>query len=297
MTITLPSSTGFTSTTANIGRMTNKGHELSLILRPIKDLIKGLSWDINLLYSQNRNNVVKITDEIDELTIGGLGNMTLVAKEGMPFGTFKATDYTRNDAGQIIVDGSGYPISNTTQDYFGSYQPDYLASIGTSIGYKGFSFSGLLDIKQGGTFYSWTKDQGTFNGTGINTVEFGREPFVYPNSVTESGEANTTEITAQGLFTTRGVIPSSYYLVDASYIKLRELTLNYALPKSIVSKIKMTSANLGIFANNIKFWLPAENTFADPEVNGANQTGNYIGIETSQVPPSRSLGFKLGFTF
>lgn len=295
--ISLPSSTGFTSTTANIGKMTNKGHEVSVILSPIKDLVKGLSWDINLMYAKNVNEVVKITDEIDELTVGGSNRgITTVAKVGYPFGTFKGVDELRNAQGQTIVDSDGYPALTPEDQYYGSYQPDWTGSVGTSIGYKGLSLSALLDIKQGGQFFSWTKFQGSFNGTTLNTVEFGREPYIIPNSVTETGEANTTEITAQNFYTDYSPAPS-IYLIDASYIKLREIALNYALPKSLLSKAKFKTATLSVFANNVKFWLPAQNTFADPEVNGPDQTGNAVGIETTQVPPARSLGVKLGFTF
>ncbi|WP_341228034.1 SusC/RagA family TonB-linked outer membrane protein [uncultured Arcticibacterium sp.] len=297
--VSLPASSGFTSTTSNIGEMTNKGHEVSLTLRPIQGLVQGLNWDINLNYSKNESNVVKITDEIDELTIGGLGDMSLVAKEGQPFGAYKVIDFRRDSQGRVIVDATGLPLSTSEQVFAGSYQPDFMASVGTRIGYKGFSLSGLLDIKQGGKFYSWTKDQSTFNGTNLSTLEFDRGvPFVFPNSVTEEGEVNTIEIAdSETYFTTGGAVPASENLLDASYVKLRELALNYAIPSKVLDKLNISNANIGLFANNVKFWLPSDNTYADPEVNGAGQTGNYVGIETSQVPPSKSYGVKIGFTF
>lgn len=297
VTINLPASTGFSTTTANIGQMTNKGHEVSLILKPIKGLVNGLNWDINLLYAKNKNNVVKITDDITELTVGGSNRgITTVAKEGYPFGTFKGLTEVVNSSGQTVVGATGFPVLTDSDQYLGSYQPDYTASVGTTIGYKGLSLNALLDIRQGGTFFSWTKFYTGFNGTGMHTVEYGREPFVYPNSVTESGEANTTEITAQDFYTNYDPAPA-HYLVDASFIKLREIGLNYAIPAKILSKAKIKTATLGVYANNVKFWLPADNTYADPEVNGPSLTGNAVGIETTQIPPAQSLGFKLGLTF
>ena len=86
-------------------------------------------------------------------------------------------------------------------------------------------------------------------------------------------------------------------LLDASFIKLRELTLGYAFPKSFVKKIKLSQLNIDLFANNLKFWLPKENTYADPEINGPALTGNATGVETTQTPPSRSFGIKLGIVF
>lgn len=297
VTINLPSSSGFTSTTANIGKMTNKGHEVSLNLRPIKDLVKGLTWDINLLYARNRNNVVKITDDIDELVVGVSNRgVSTVAKVGYPFGTFKSLVEQTNAAGQVIVGSDGFPVYTESEQYLRSYQPDYTGSVGTTIGYKGISVNALLDIKQGGQFFSWTKFYGSFNGTTTNTATFNREPFVVPNSVTEDGAANTIEVTEQDYYTNYDPV-GAHYLIDASFVKLREIGLNYTIPAKILSKAKLKTGTFGIYANNVKFWLPSENTYADPEVNGPSLNGNATGIETTQTPPAQSLGFKLGLTF
>jgi TonB-linked SusC/RagA family outer membrane protein len=298
--VNLPNSTGYTNTTANIGEMTNKGHELALTIKPIDGLVRGLTWDINLLYAKNDNKVTKVTDDIDELTLGGIRGMNAVAKEGLPFGTWKGLEPLTNDAGQVIVGATGFPEATVDEQYFDSYQPDYTAGLGTEIGYKGLSFNILFDVKQGGSFYSSTQFYTEFNGTALHTAEFDRLPFVVPNSVIENADGsfspNTIEVNEQDYFTNYDPLPSTY-LVDASYVKLRELGLSYRLPSSLLNKSPFKSAKISLFAKNLKFWLPAENTYGDPEVNGPGLTGNYIGVETTQTPPSKSFGVNLGFTF
>jgi hypothetical protein len=283
--------------------MTNKGHELTLNLKPIYGLVKGFDWDLFATYSKNVNEVVKITDEIDELVVGGpyTPGVSLVAKEGLPFGTYKAQAPLTNDAGQVVVDANtGFPLYTDDEQYLGSYQPDYLASLGSSFSYKGIGLNVLFDVKQGGSFVSQTQFFTEFNGTNANTAEYDREAYVFPNAVYEAEDGsfvpNDIEITEQDYFTNYDPAGSTY-IVDASYIKLRELGLSYEVGKKLLKKLPVSAARIALYARNVKFWLPEENIYADPEVNGPGLTGNANGVETSQTPPARSIGVSLNLTF
>jgi hypothetical protein len=83
---------------------------------------------------------------------------------------------------------------------------------------------------------------------------------------------------------------------DASFVKLREVTLGYELPKSLVNKISLQNVSVRFFAKNLKFWLPDENSYGDPEVNGPGGPTNIQNVESSQTPPSRSYGINLNIT-
>ncbi len=303
--IDLPSSSGYRRTTANVGEMTNKGHEIKLNLRPIQGLVKDLSWDLDLIYSENKNEVVKISKDSKELTIGGPytnSAVSLVAREGLPFGTFKSTVPTITADGKLLVDAQGMPVLTAEEELLGAYQPDFSASIGTLIRYKGFSVNALVDIRQGGKFFSITKNQTEFNGTALSTLVGNREAFVIPNSVVLNSDGsysdNTTEITAQELYAISGTAyGGSSLLIDASFVKLRELGLTYTFPKHMIQNSVVSNLSLSVFGSNLKFWLPSENTYADPEINGADLNGNAVGVETTQTPPSRSYGVRLNATF
>jgi hypothetical protein len=282
--------------------MTNKGHELGLRFTPI--LTTDFSWNVFGTYAKNINKVVKITDAQDELVVGGPytnGSISIVAKEGLPYGTFRSTVPEMVD-GKMLVDDAGLPVLTSDEKYLGSYQPKFLASFGTNFTYKGFRLGGLLDIKSGGTFLSITKNQSEFNGTALSTLEGNREPFVIPNSVVQLEDGtyapNTTEVTAQALYAVSDVLyGGNSLLIDASYVKLRELTFGYSFPKSMIAKTPISQLNIDLFASNLKFWLPEGNTYADPEINGPSLTGNATGVETTQTPPARSFGVKLGIVF
>ncbi|HEY5688234.1 MAG TPA: SusC/RagA family TonB-linked outer membrane protein [Yeosuana sp.] len=305
VTINLPRSTGYTLTTSNIGKMTNKGHELTLSLKPLNGVIEGLDFELFGTYSKNENKVIKISDDIDELTTGQFGfaggtTISLVAKEGLPFGTFKGNDYKYNAQGQVIVDpNTGYPVY-ADDDYLGNFQPDYLMSFGANAQYKGFGFRVLLDMKQGGYFASQTSYNSHFNGTAVNTTRFNREPFIYPNSVVDNGDGtfseNTGIITEEQYWTDYDA-PVTDHLIDASYLKLREVELSYTFSKKILKDLFITNARIALFGKNLKYWLPDGNKYADPEVNGPALAGNAQGIETTQTPSSSSLGLNIQLSF
>ncbi|MCB9309742.1 MAG: SusC/RagA family TonB-linked outer membrane protein [Lewinellaceae bacterium] len=300
--VSLPASSGFGFYPANIGKMTNKGHEL--VLRTIPVLTSKFKWNVDATWSKNVNKVINISDTQDELVVGGPftnGSISVVAAKNLPYGTFKSTVPVMHD-GKMVVDGNGFPVLTDEEQYLGSYQPDFLASLSSGLSYQNFRISGLLDIRKGGKFLSITKNQTEFNGTALTTLQGNREPFVIPNSVVQledgSYVANETAVTAQELYAVSDVLfGGNSLLIDASYVKLRELTLGYSFPKKSLSKTPFSTLNLDVYATNLKFWLPAENTYADPEINGPSLTGNATGIETTQTPPSRSYGIKLGIVF
>jgi TonB-linked SusC/RagA family outer membrane protein len=300
--VSLPRSSGFTTTASNIGLMTNKGHELTLSVKPIYGVVDGLDVELFGSWAKNVNEVVKVADDISELSFGTYTpGVTVVAKEGEPFGTYKSLAPLTNQDGQVIVDpNTGYPLYTEQEVYLGSYQPDFIASFGMSAKFKGIGFNILFDMKQGGNFGSQTKFFTEFNGTSEHTAIYNRESFIYPNSVIENDDGtyseNTIEITEQDLFTNYDPAASTY-IIDASFLKLREIGLSYDLPRNLMGKIPFSSARISLFAKNLKFWLPGENTFADPEVNGPALTGNAQGIETSQTPTSKSFGVNLQLTF
>src|SRR5690606_30182650 len=158
----------------------------------------------------------------------------------------------------------------------------------------------LFDMKEGGKFASQSKYNGEFNGTNVNTTIYNREPFIFPNSVVDNGDGtfseNTVAITEQAYYTNYDA-PVSTQLIDASYLKLREVELSYTFPKKMLDNIFITNARLAIYGKNLWYWLPDENKYADPEVHGPALTGNAQGIETTQTPSSRSFGINVQLSF
>ncbi len=301
----IPWSSGFAFIPLNIGRMVNKGHELALRLHVVKT--KMFDWKLYGSWSKNINEVKEIikndvsTDELNIITnfihFAGHGTLNLVAAEGQPFGTFKGTTYELDPQGRIVVDPLGNPKQSATASYLGSYQPDFMASLGTEFTInRRLTIRALLDGKKGGVFYSGTKLSTENNGTALTTLIGDRLPFVVPNSVQEDGSGgfttNTTETNSYNYFRNQA---AGELLLDASYLKLRELAVSYNIPTGKLGAFK--SITVGVYAKNLKYWVAKENTFADPEVGGVGAASDAVGLETTTTPSAKSFGaeFRLNF--
>jgi TonB-linked SusC/RagA family outer membrane protein len=300
----LPRSSGYNSTPVNIGEMENKGHEVNMTVVPV-NLDNGFKWTLNLAWSKNMNKVLYISDDADQFTIFDTGrDVSQRAVVGQPFGIWYGNAQLFTDDGRPIVNAQGNRAYSADITPLGNVQPDWRGSIVNTFTYKGITLSALLDIKQGGTMFSTTKFYTEFNGTATTTTLNDRQNFVIPNSVIEDVDAegnplgtyseNTTPIDVYSYFNDQN---GSEHLIDASYVKLREISLGYQLPRSIASKVRMQNVRINFFVKNPKFWLPSDNTFGDPEVTGpSGPTSNAQGLESSQVPTQKSYGINLNIT-
>ena len=295
--VELPASSGYRFTTNNIGKMSNKGHELLATVYAIKN-IKNINWKFNFSFTKNVNKVIKVSDQSPEISLN-TGGVQVVAKEGLPFGTFKALDYVRDPNGNIVVNAQGVPLAAVDYSYFGSAQEKYRMGVGSNFSWKGLSFGVQFEIKEGGQFYSGTKSAADFNGTSLTSLVNDRQPYVVPGSVVDNGDGtystNTNPIL--NLYNMVGSYPESQDLIDASYVKLKEATISYTLDKKFFKNIPINSISIGLVGRNLKYWLPKENVFADPESNSFGQNGNIQGLEFSQTPTTRNFGFDLKIQF
>jgi TonB-linked SusC/RagA family outer membrane protein len=297
----LPASSGYTTQVVNIGKMRNVTNEMLARVSVLKNT-KGIDWDIRFQFSKTNNVVLKANTDTNEVNIGTYISPGLVAVEGQPFGTFKVTDYLRSPDGSIIVDGQGLPQVGTSPVYAGSFLPKYTMGWGTTFSYKGLSFDIQFDMKQGGVFWSGTKDQLEFNGTTLSSLVNNREPYVIPNSVVANLDGtfseNTTPVTnLANMFGAVASPPDITHIVDASYIKLREASISYTFDKKFFKNVPISAISIGVVGRNLKFWLPSENVYADPESNAYGQIGNEQGVEQSNTPAVRSVGFDFRIKF
>jgi TonB-linked SusC/RagA family outer membrane protein len=294
----IATSTGFGTRITNGGLVENNGVELSVRGIPVRSK-SGFTWELYGTYTRNRNKVSEL--DVEQISLGGLGSMTVVAANGLPYGTFYTTDNQRDDQGRTIVSAiTGLPLITPTAVYLGSYNPDYQASLGTNLTYKGWSLGLLFDTKQGGKFFSRTKDILDFVGAAAETVTFDRGGGdVFPNSVYLDAGGKyivNTSVTfdPQTYFT--NTIPSGQHILDASYIKLREANLTYSFPKSMMDRTPFGNASIGLFGNNLWIKTAKENRYVDPEVNSAG-SGNLQGFDFTAQPSVRNYGVNLKITF
>lgn len=298
LSIPIPNSTGYGFSVINAGEVQNSGVELSLRGTVVKTT--DVTWELFGTYTKNNNKVVSLLPGVDQLSIGGVGGMTIVAAVGKPYGEFYGVTDATDAQGRTIVNAStGLPVASKTAQYLGSYNPNYQASFGTSVRYKQLGLSVLFDTKQGGKFYSRTKDITGFVGTSAETGG-NRFGVIFPNSVYLDANGNSVVNTSVGynkqdLYAGTGVNPGKDVL-DASYVKLRSASISYQFTKDQLRRSPFGALSIGLYGNNLFIWTAKENKYVDPEINSAG-AGNSQGFDFSAQPSVRNYGVNLKVSF
>lgn len=295
--VPIATSSGFTAKYINTGLIANNGIELALRVTVVRT--SDVKWELYGTYTRNKNEVKEIFAGTDQIVLGGLSGMSIAAAVGKPYGTFYTTGHEYTADGKIIVDSAtGIPTVSTTAQYYRSYLPDYQASLGTTLGYKGFNLNILFDTKQGGMFYSRTRDVSGFVGTSKETED--RDEKVWENSVYKGADGqyhtNTTKYSPYVYFTSAGLRPEAENLVNATYVKLREASISYTFPAKWFKKMFIGGASASLYGNNLLIWTPPSNQYVDPEINSSG-AGNAQGFDFSAQPSLRRYGINLKFTF
>lgn len=305
--VALPASTGFTTQAMNLGNITNKGIELLVTGTPIKTT--NFKWNIGFNFSKNNNLLVELAEGLDQVSLGGLSTVAFVARPGHPLGLIEGIVPLTDEDGHIVVDAKGIPIAADEKEIYGDAQYDYMFGVTNSFQYKKLSCSFLIDVRQGGLMYSRTADMQYFAGTAPQTLYNDRQPFIVPNSVVQDGlkpngdpnyVENTTPITNQTLYTywgNGGTLLDRTFVIDKSFVKLREVVLSYALPEKWFTKTPFTNATLSIIGRNLLLFTPEDQTFVDPEVTTFGNDLNADYGEFSAAPTTRSFGGSLKFSF
>jgi hypothetical protein len=184
----------------------------------------------------------------------------------------------------------------------------YTLGINTTLRYREFSLNFVFDIRQGGLMYSRTKSINYFTGNAKQTLYNDRHTFIVPNSVNKVTDAkgnvtyveNTTPISQADIddyFNAGGEEMGSAWLIPKSFVKLRNVSLSWNLPKPWLERTFLTGVRLTLFGTNLLCWTPSGNSFIDPESTsfGNDLQGNYG--EYSANPSSRNFGFNVQVKF
>lgn len=285
----------------NIGELQGKGFELTLGGQMVQ--VGDFSWDLSLNYTTNETIVKEIKEGLNEIALRTTGQWGIYAVKDLPFPQIKANTYETDPQGRIVVDAtSGAPQTLTELQNLGKTTPDYILGMNTALKFKGFALSTTIDYRTGHVFYAQGSDAMEFTGRSMESVSANRQDFVIPNSVIKVGDsyvANTNIPVAggrQSYWTDVFNAVKGNYVRDATAFKIRELALNYSLPKAILNQTPLQKVTVGFIARNLYTLLPAENAFSDPEFNNTND--NSVGVGGYfQSPPTRSFGVNINIEF
>jgi len=317
--VAVTGATGYTGKWVNSGEVQNKGIEASIFATPIET--QDFRWTINVNFTRNRNEVISLygegSSEIKNYPLATLqGGVSLNAAVGEPYGVIRGKDFIYTN-GERTVNSAGYYMATTASNIIiGDPNPDWLGGIYNTLSYKGLSLGFLIDIRHGGEV--WSLDQWYGEATGLYPSSAGvnekgvakRLPVaegggILLPGVTEGGAINTTygeNLDGDGQlpfgYAANGYsgAPHKWYAYDASYVKLREASITYSFPQSVLASLKAFKAiDLSLIGRNL--WIIDKNMeFSDPEesLSSGNTNGGY---QSGAYPMVRSYGFNVKLTF
>ena len=293
--IGVTAATSVTSVWDNIADMQNTGIELQLGGTVIKK--DDFTFDLDVNFAKNDNKVTSL-GVLDSYDLGGQWGISLQAIPGQPYGSLVGRDFERTTDGQVIYE-NGLPLIDETQRVIGNIAPDWTGGASFAFRYKAFSLSTLIDAKIGGDVHSMTYAWGRYAGTLSETL-VGRETGLVGNGVMADGNggyvANNVVVGAKSFnqASYSNSIESSA-IFDASYIKLRQVSIGYNLPQRFLDKSIIQSLKFSIVGRNLAI-LHKNAPHIDPETGFSSENGEQ-GQEFGQYPSSRNMGFNINLKF
>ena len=306
--------TGFSSYITNAGEIQNSGFEFILGGTPITS--NDFSWNISANLSINNNEIKSIKEGIDEIVVGsqyGYAGSTVTMKllEGEAYGNIFGSSYQRLGADPdniflerslpIIIGTNGFPVRTGTQLILGNAVPKWIGGIRNDFTYKDFELSFLIDFRAG--LEQYNQYANFLSAFGKNEFTEAREDFRVFEGVLADGSTNTKEVWlgqgegpdgvdyGAGYWRNYYRTTSENFVSDASFIKLRNITLGYNLNPDLLERTPFRTARVSVAANNIILYTPWDGF--DPESFSAGAGGNAIGFTGLGYPGVQSFFFNL----
>lgn len=299
-------STGYRTAILNVGQLRNRGIELLFRATPVKR--KNFTWNSTFTFSMNDNKVVALGDGSGGaqgppilLATAKSGEAIIQLEEGKRYGGIYGYKFVRDNQGRIVYDSRGYPTYTTKNEYLGNGVFDKIFGFSNTFIYKNFSLYALIDAKFGASIYSETNSIAYANGRHMATL-VGREDGLIGAGVDQSGKENTILVPGKKTVSPppgSGSISGYYqqlshiaenFIYDASFVKLREVSLAYRIPKSFLDKLGLVSGTVSLVARNLAI-LYSKTENVDPE--SSVSSGNAQGIERLVYPITRNFGLTI----
>ena len=305
LSVTLNGATGYGSNLINAGQLTNRGFEFALNATPVKT--KNVSWDLSFNFSKSRTIVDKITDTQANVIYQNSTFFTnsLNLREGEEWGYITGRKFNRDANGNMIILANGRPAFTTNQ-FIGYARPDFTGGGFSSLRVMNFDLGFSLDFQKGGLFNSTTRAFNMGSGLSTETVGLNDKGIDWRLPVSQGGGYKFPGVLADGTPNTRYIDASiafyngmqngagEMFMIDASYLKLREVRLGYNVPSQFLASKAgfVKNANLGLIVGNA--WLisaPGKEFGIDP-----SEMENFWQ-EGGQLPQTRTFGVNLRVGF
>lgn len=292
----------------NSGKVVNQGFEFTLKGSPIRN--RNFTWDMTANVTRARGKITALPGEQQTFYVSDTWLFDNVRRQyfvGSSVSALASQEYLRNKNGDIIISPvNGMPIKDANWTQIGDTAPDFGIGLTNSFTYKNFNLSFLFDIRKGGDIYNATELY--LYARGMSKRSLDREQPRIIKGVLRDGLENSANPTPNNIV----VIPyisTSYYSTnyntldfiekDINWIRLKDVTLGYNLPKSIFANSK-TFKSASVFVTGTDLWLLTNYKGVDPSVNGLSAAsggtgGTGIDFGSFGQPRSFSFGLRVGF--
>ncbi len=303
--ISVSAGSGFSTKLTNAGKSVRKGVELVLTANPFKT--DSFDWNFSLNFAKNKTTIEELPDGLQSINAPGGSDafafVTVTHELNGEWGQLRGAGFARDDNGNKIIGSNGLYVVEQNQ-YFGSVLPEFTGGFLNSFTYKNLTLTALIDFQKGGKFFSLSEMWGVNGGLLAETAGLNDLGNPIRNSVADGGGVRVVGVDAAGAAVDTRVETYDYYnqwyantlaepfIHDASYIKLRDVSLTYTIPGKWVKNI-FDSASVGVVGRNL--WLISvskdNNHRWDP-----SEMSQTFG-ENGQLPGTRSYGVNLKVTF
>ena len=290
--VNVPATTGFVTQTRNVGELENQGVEFVLNTRNVEG---EFTWNTNINIAFNQNELTNLEGQVIE---GGFINR---AVEGESIGVFFAPEYAgvNPDNGDALyylntLLPGGDRSRETTNDIneaervvIGDPNPDFIYGMNNNFSWKGIELS---------VFFQGVQGNDAYNGAGVFQMDgfgwFDNQDARVLNRWQQPGDqTDIPQLRFLG-----GSAESSRFIEDASYLRLKTVTLAYTLPNTVTRQLKLDRIRVYATGQNLATFTDYQGW--DPEVNADYLAGNIgLGNDFYSAPQARTLilGVNLGF--
>jgi TonB-linked SusC/RagA family outer membrane protein len=322
--VSVSPTTGFTSVIINAGEIENKGVELVLTGSPVKT--KNFNWETTLNFARNRNRVVSIREGLSEIVVGShfgyIGSgATMKYVPGFAVGNIYGSSYLRyygskpddkvtvNHSLPLVIASTGinrgFPVRDPAQRLLGNSQPDWIGGINNTLSFRNFTLSFLWETQQGLERYN---QLGNFmSAFGIARYTEDRNDMVVFPGVLPNGDPNTQSVWKNwgtgpdgrvynaGFYRNIHRSVTENFVEDASWIRLRNLSISYNLSENILRKSFIQNATITFTGNNLLLFTDFSGF--DPENSSFSAGSNIDAFSGFTYPAVRSFLLSVNLNF
>jgi hypothetical protein len=251
---------------------------------------------LGITLTKSNSKVISLNKGLDRIRLGSLWETFVDAVPGEEFGTLYGADYKRDNFGRKLITDAGLAQKGDIIK-LGNINPDFYGGITNKVQYKNFSLTALVSFQKGGEFFSYGRAYRVWFGTDVRSL-LGRENGIIEDGINENTGFQNEKATQAILSRFTNIYSNSIrqdLILDATQVKLRELSISYQFPKSILEGMFIQSASISAIGRNLFFLYNAAEDI-DPE--GSYSSGSVgTAFEHSALPSTRNYGVNLKINF